>query len=132
MFRLSPSRLVACLLLLQFLSPAFAQNRQPTAPVREVTDDYFGTKVVDPYRWMEDLKSKETQDWMRGQADFAAAYMEKLPTRNEIFRELQEIAGNFFSGFDYSKLKPGKTVFYLRQNPNDETRKLYRRGADGA
>jgi prolyl oligopeptidase len=131
MFRFLPSRLAACLLLLQFLSPAFAQNAQPTAPVREVIEDYFGTKVVDPYRWMEDLKSKETQDWMRGQADFAAAYMKKLPSRDEIFRELQDIWGSLFSGIDYSKLKPGKTVFYPRLNANDETPKLYRRGADG-
>lgn len=38
-----------------------AQNQPPTARIENVTDDYFSTKIVDPYRWMEDLKADETQ-----------------------------------------------------------------------
>ena len=36
-------------------APVASAQDQPVAPVRPVTDDYFGTKVVDNYRYMEDL-----------------------------------------------------------------------------
>ena len=45
------------------VSDAHKLNPPPRAPVREVTDIYLGTKVVDPYRWMEE-KSAETAAWI--------------------------------------------------------------------
>jgi len=41
----------------------------PVAPVRPVTDNYFGTKVVDPYRWMEDRHAPEFLAWARAEND---------------------------------------------------------------
>src|SRR5207245_1945644 len=41
----------------------------PSAPVRPVTDIYYGTKVTDPYRYMENLADPEVQSWMKGQND---------------------------------------------------------------
>ena len=42
----------------------------PAAAVRPVTDDYFGTKVVDNYRYFENLKDPEVQQWMKAQAEY--------------------------------------------------------------
>ena len=49
-----------------------AQNTQktdapPVAPIRPVTTDYFGTKVVDPYRYIENLKDPEVEGWFKEQ-----------------------------------------------------------------
>jgi prolyl oligopeptidase len=66
-------------LLLQSISLALAQNAPPIAPVREVADDYFETKVSDPYRWMEDSKNTETVAWMKAQADYARDYLSRRP-----------------------------------------------------
>jgi hypothetical protein len=42
----------------------------PPAPVRPVTDEYFGVKVVDPYRYMEDLKDHQVVAWFKAQDDY--------------------------------------------------------------
>ena len=64
---------------------------QPVAPVRPVTDTYFGTPVVDPYRWMEDLKSPEVQTWMNGQAAFTKDYLSKLPGRDDLVKRIEAL-----------------------------------------
>src|SRR5947209_15605393 len=87
--RFSAAKLLACLLLLVFSTSAFAQNAQPVAPVREVTDDYFGQKIVDPYRWMEDAKSAETAAWMKAQAAYTRAYLDRLPMRQELLGRIR-------------------------------------------
>jgi hypothetical protein len=53
----------------------------PVAPVKPVTDDYYGTKVVDPYRYMENLKDPEVQTWMKAQNDYTRAVLESIPGR---------------------------------------------------
>jgi prolyl oligopeptidase len=52
----------------------------------DVVDDYFGTKVPDPYRWLEDTDSPETVAWVKAENILTSAYMEKLPER-ALFRE---------------------------------------------
>src|SRR5579872_2142547 len=69
-----------------------APDLPPAAPVREVRDTYFGQAVVDPYRWMEDLQSPETTRWMRAQADYTRAYIDRLPLRRELLRRLGELS----------------------------------------
>jgi hypothetical protein len=54
------------------------------APIRPVTDDYFGTKVVDPYRYMENLKDPEVQAWFKAQDDSARAVLAKIPGRQQL------------------------------------------------
>ncbi|HEX5862735.1 MAG TPA: hypothetical protein VF014_00425, partial [Casimicrobiaceae bacterium] len=46
---------------------ALAQAKPPVAPVKKVSDTYFGTAVADPYRYMEDMKSPEVAEWMKAQ-----------------------------------------------------------------
>src|SRR5687767_13272626 len=62
----------------------------PSAPVREVTDDYFGTKITDPYRWMEEPKSKELDVWMKAQNDYTRSFLSRLTTREKFLRQLEE------------------------------------------
>jgi prolyl oligopeptidase len=58
----------------------------PKASKGNVVDDYFGTKVPDPYRWLEDTDSPETMAWVKAENILTSSYMEKLPDRLS-FRE---------------------------------------------
>src|ERR1700749_4649693 len=64
---------------------------QPVAPVKPVTDTYFGTKVTDNYRWMEDLKSPELQAWWHAQAAYTKDYLAKLPDRDALVKRIGEL-----------------------------------------
>jgi prolyl oligopeptidase len=61
------------------------------APIRPVTDDYFGTKIVDDYRWMEDLDNPEVQRWMRAQADHTRATLDALPGYPALLKRIGEL-----------------------------------------
>jgi prolyl oligopeptidase len=120
----------ACLSVFSLVAPALAQNRPPSAPVREVTDEYFGQKVVDPYRWMEDTKSAETIAWMKSQADYARTYLDGLPLRSELLARLNELsdAGVVVSAVQ----RVANTYFYYRLAPGENDRSLYvREGLGG-
>jgi prolyl oligopeptidase len=63
----------------------------PAAAIRRVTDDYFGTAVVDNYRWMEDLKDPEVQQWMKAQADYTRATLDALPGRAALLTRIKDV-----------------------------------------
>ena len=108
-----------------------AQNAPPKAAVHEVTDTYFGQKIVDPYRWMEDAKSAETAAWMKAQADYARANLDRLPMRGELLKRFEELSetGVRVSGIQHA----GNLYFYYRLAPGENDRRIYvREGYKGA
>jgi prolyl oligopeptidase len=124
------SLLAICTLFSAFVALTLAQTSPPKAEVRIVTDDYFGVKIVDPYRWMEDLKADSTQKWLKEQADYAKAYLERLPMRNEILQELSSLRD---SGVRIGVVRPRGNLFFItKRNPNEPDFKLYvREGISG-
>ncbi|WP_462223902.1 prolyl oligopeptidase family serine peptidase [Flavobacterium sp.] len=63
----------------------------PTTQKGNQVDDYFGTKVNDPYRWLEDDRSPETADWVKKQNEQTYSYLEKIPYRNAIKGRLEKL-----------------------------------------
>src|ERR1700740_626311 len=63
----------------------------PRAEKGDVVDDYFGTKVQDPYRWLENTDSPETIDWVKAENKLTFAFMEKLPDRAPFREELTKL-----------------------------------------
>lgn len=115
--------LIACSVLLILILSAQAQIMPPQARVDNVTHEYFGVKIVDPYRWMEDVQSKETQDWIKAQAIYTDAYLQKLPMRDGILKRLTEISS---AGVQVSGIRQrGNRFFYLRRAPDEQDFKLY-------
>ena len=56
-------------------------DRLPGAGPRRQVDDYHGTKVADPYRWLEDADSRETAAWVEAENKVTFGYLEQIPER---------------------------------------------------
>src|SRR5258708_7936372 len=54
-------------------------------------DDYHGTKVADPYRWLEDTDSAETHAWVEAENKVTFGYLEKIPYRQAIHDRLTKL-----------------------------------------
>ncbi len=63
----------------------------PTAPKVDVVDDYHGTEVADPYRWLEDLDSEQTRAWVAAENELTFGWLAKIPARDRIRDRLTEL-----------------------------------------
>jgi prolyl oligopeptidase len=126
----SRAALLASLSLSVF--PLFASAQSMTYPntrKSEQVDDYHGTKVADPYRWLEDDNSAETAAWVKAENDFTNAYFAKIPYRAQVKQRLEQL-------FNYPKFTPpdrrgdsyvfskndglqNQNVIYLQKTPDD-------------
>jgi prolyl oligopeptidase len=80
--------------LAAFLAAALLHAQRlsyPPTPKGDVVDDYFGTKVADPYRWMEDLDSKAVADWIAAQNALTFHYLDSLPMRDTLKARITEL-----------------------------------------
>jgi prolyl oligopeptidase len=118
-------RLIGIMLPLLLLIPtvASAQMEPPKTPVRPVTEDYFGTKVVDPYRWLENTSDPEVIAWMKAQNDYTRAVLARIPGRDELLARIKSLdnAGNTVSGLQIW----GGHYFYYKTEPGSDNRKLF-------
>ena len=69
-----------------------AQGLQyPTTKTVDHVDTYHGTKVADPYRWLEDDTSAETAAWVEAQNKVTFAYLDKIPYRAQLTKRLKAL-----------------------------------------
>src|SRR5260370_970860 len=54
-------------------------------------DDYFGTKVSDPYRWMEDVDSAEVKSWVDAENRLTQSYLAQIPVREKMHARLMQL-----------------------------------------
>lgn len=100
------------------------------AEVREVRETLHGVEVVDPYRWLEDVKSPEAQAFFRAQDEAARAQLARIPGREAIAGRIRELSREPVTVRNLA-LANGK-VFYLRLAAGDEAPVLcVRQGFDG-
>ena len=65
--------------------------KYPETKKVEVVDDYFGTKVPDPYRWLEDNDSPEVAAWVEAQNKVTFAYLDQIPYRAQLKDRLMKL-----------------------------------------
>ncbi|MDX2213533.1 MAG: prolyl oligopeptidase family serine peptidase [Oculatellaceae cyanobacterium bins.114] len=93
----------------------------PTATVSQV-DDYHGTSVADPYRWLEDPDSDESKTWIEAQNQVTFSYLNSLPARDRLKERLTAL-------WDYEKygtpFKQGDRYFYFKNDGLQNQSVLY-------
>ncbi|MDR1182088.1 MAG: prolyl oligopeptidase family serine peptidase [Bacteroidales bacterium] len=73
-------------------------------------DDYFGVKISDPYRWLEDDRSAETETWVNAQNEVTFGYLDKIPFRTALKDKLTALADYERYGSPFKK--NGKYYFF--------------------
>ena len=68
-----------------------ARLTYPETKRGDVVDDYFGTKVPDPYRWLEDDNSAEVAAWVEAENKVTFGYLEKIPYRQQVKDRLTKL-----------------------------------------
>lgn len=105
----------AILISMLILTALNAQNnyKYPATEKQSVTDDYFGTKVEDPYRWLEDDRSARTEEWVKQENISTENYLKGMPSRDKLRARLTEL-------WNYNKesapFKKGNSFFCYRNN----------------
>jgi len=122
-FSISAILLIVCSLVAQAQKgTTTAPQSPPVAPVRPVIDDYHGTKVSDPYRYLENVEDPAVQSWFKAQNDYTRAVLAAIPGRSRLLARIGELdrsVPKVFAGrlpenlFLLEKLLPGENVFKL-------------------
>lgn len=111
-------------LLLTFLPfYAIAQWNYPQTAKDQTTDDYFGTRVPDPYRWLEDDRSEATKNWVSAQNKVTFSYLENIPYRAAWLNRIKEL-NNF--PVVTNPFRRGEYIYYYKNNGLQNQNVLYR------
>jgi prolyl oligopeptidase len=92
-------------------------------------DEYFGTKVKDPYRWLEDDNSEETAKWVTAENKITEAYLEKIPYREKIRERLTEVWNYPRYGVPFKESK--YYLFYKNDGLQNQSVLYIQKGLDG-
>jgi len=65
--------------------------KYPTTSKGTVVDEFWGEKVSDPYRWLEDDRSAETKSWVQAENKVTFDYLNTIPFRTKLKEQLTEI-----------------------------------------
>ena len=104
-------------------------NKYPITKKGETTDDYHGTQVADPYRWLEQDTAKAVADWVVEQNEVTQAYLSEIPYRENIKARYADL-------FNYVKLgspfKRGPYYFFYKNDGLQNQSVIYvQKGLDG-
>lgn len=106
----------------------------PETKKQEVTDNYFGVEVQDPYRWLEDDNSEETKAWVEAQNEVTFGYLEEIPFREKVKERLTELwdypkysapfwKDNYYFFFKNDGMQ-NQSVLYIKEGIDGEAREF--------
>ena len=94
----------------------------PPARKSEQVDNYHGVMVADPYRWLEDLDSEETRNWVEAQNKLTFGFLGEIPARSKIKERITKLWNYERYGTPF---KEGDNYFYFRNSGLQNQSVLY-------
>jgi prolyl oligopeptidase len=126
------NKLMCSVLVLVSSIASHAQWVYPPTRVVDSSDTYWGRTYKDPFRWIENIKSKEVEAWFKGQAMLTDSLLNRIPGRDLLVQEwtgLDKLQPAVYSDFGVEKGR----VFYRKTQAGENVGKLYfREGWNGA
>lgn len=122
--------LTACGNQQQTIEPAASMNLKPYPQTKKeaVIDNYFGTKVSDPYRWLENDTAADTKAWVAAENKVTQDYLAQIPFRNAMKNRLEKL-------WNYEKIsapsKEGDYTYYSKNDGLQNQSVIYREKDDG-
>ncbi|MDP4039771.1 MAG: hypothetical protein Q8P57_04295 [Candidatus Pacearchaeota archaeon] len=95
------------------------QSKYPETKKIEKIDNYYGTKVSDPYQWLEDYSSEDVKEWVNKQEKITHSFINKLPQKKKIQKRLNELWRYDERTIPWEVLK-GKRLFFHERKKEDE------------
>ncbi|MET1258621.1 prolyl oligopeptidase family serine peptidase [Flagellimonas sp. DF-77] len=99
----------------------------PTTTKVDTVDTYFGNEVADPFRWLEDDRSPETEAWVKEQNVTTFGYLDKIPFRQDLKNRLEKL-------WNYEKLgapfKEGEYTYFYKNDGLQNQYVVYRKKGD--
>ena len=93
-------------------------------------DDYFGTKVADPYRWLEDDNSADTKAWVEAQDKLTASYLNQIPYRDELKQRLKSVVS--YARYNPPEPRNGDLYFFKNDGLQNQSVLYVDQGGAGA
>ena len=118
--------LLNLLIIVAFGQSLKAQYNYPTTKEIPVIDNYFGAKITDNYRWLEDLNDTTVQNWIKEQADFSNKLIDKISGKEMLLKrskEYQQMNGDIFGKI----VQCANSYFYTKTGKGESLSKLYTR-----
>ncbi len=100
----------------------------PETKIVDTVDTYFGVEVADCYRWLEDDRSKETEEWVKAQNEVSFGYLKNIPFRQELIDRMSK-------KWNYERIsapfKEGKYTYFYKNDGLQNQSVLYRKKDKG-
>src|SRR6478735_4305812 len=101
----------------------------PESPPGSVVDELHGVTVRDPYRWLEDSSSAETQSWIEAQNALTRSFLDNLPRREELRARLRELWD--FERYELPFERAGRYFYYHNTGLQNQAVLYWLPGLDG-
>lgn len=103
----------------------------PETKKGDVSFDYFGESIADPYHWLEDDRSEETEAWVKAQNEVTFGYLDQIPYRNKLKNQLESkwnyekigapfVEGDYTYYFKNDGLQNQSVMYQIDQDGNEE------------